>query len=165
MLVIILIIATFVRWSFSYIWYWYLHHPQLSVYASNCWKLSVSKWNASAFGKTSTLEYNYEKITVDYNIYSITRINSYVYYNWNWTCNYTNRLVCLQSHWVDFIGLIAITLVWCNQTKLAFTLQHTHIYIMGNSMSNHPAITSTFTKSDESWSIESTLLVFKYLQI
>ena len=36
---------------------------------------------------------------------------------------------------------------------------------MGNSMSNHPAVTPTFTKSDESWSVESTLLVFDSLQI
>ena len=32
-------------------------------------------------------------------------------------------------------------------------------------MSNHPAVTPTFTKSDESWSVESTLLVFDSLQI
>ena len=32
-------------------------------------------------------------------------------------------------------------------------------------MSNHPAVTPTFTKSDESWSIESTLLVFGSLKI
>ena len=32
-------------------------------------------------------------------------------------------------------------------------------------MSNHPAITLTFTKTDESWSVESTLLVFDSLQI
>ena len=32
-------------------------------------------------------------------------------------------------------------------------------------MSNHPAIAPTFTKSDESWSVESTLLVFDSLQI
>ena len=32
-------------------------------------------------------------------------------------------------------------------------------------MSNHPAVPPTFTKSDESWSVESTLLVFDSLQI
>ena len=32
-------------------------------------------------------------------------------------------------------------------------------------MSNHPAITPTFTKSDESRSVESTLVVFDSLQI
>ena len=32
-------------------------------------------------------------------------------------------------------------------------------------MSNHPAVTPTFTKSDESWLVESTLLVFDSLQI
>ena len=37
--------------------------------------------------------------------------------------------------------------------------------VTGNSMSNHPAVTPTFTKSDESWSVESTLLVFDSLQI
>ena len=32
-------------------------------------------------------------------------------------------------------------------------------------MSNHPAIILTFTKSNESWSVESTLLVFSSLNI
>ena len=32
-------------------------------------------------------------------------------------------------------------------------------------MSNHPAVTPTFTKSDESWPVESILLVFDSLQI
>ena len=32
-------------------------------------------------------------------------------------------------------------------------------------MSNHPAITPTFTKFDESWSVENTLVIFDSLQI
>ena len=32
-------------------------------------------------------------------------------------------------------------------------------------MSSHPAVTPTFTKSDESWSVEITLVVFDSLQI
>ena len=44
-------------------------------------------------------------------------------------------------------------------------LKFQYKYIVGNSMSNHPAIRPTFTKSDESWSVESTLLVFDFLQI
>ena len=32
-------------------------------------------------------------------------------------------------------------------------------------MSNHPAVTPTLNKSDESWPVESTLLVFDSLQI
>ena len=32
-------------------------------------------------------------------------------------------------------------------------------------MSNHPAVTPTYTKYDESWSVESSLLVFHSLQI
>ena len=32
-------------------------------------------------------------------------------------------------------------------------------------MSNHPAFTPTFTESDESWPVESTLIVFDSLQI
>ena len=32
-------------------------------------------------------------------------------------------------------------------------------------MSNHPAIAPTFTKSDDSWLVGSTLLVFDSLQI
>ena len=32
-------------------------------------------------------------------------------------------------------------------------------------MLNHPAITPTFTKSDKSWSVVSTLVVFDSLQI
>ena len=32
-------------------------------------------------------------------------------------------------------------------------------------MRNHPVVTPTFTKSDESWPVESTLLVFDSLQI